>query len=396
MSHAKLKQLVGDGQATIIFVYGTARSGSTITQLIFSNLVHLAIHEPFTALLQNQVTQSGVKKLQFDEEIYQAGCDLIASQIFEILKHKNHALILVKEVSSFFETGIWEQWLQIPAQFLFTIRDPHLQYFSRLFQIANLSIFQGASSSKTLILEKATLTESLELSNLKPFWKGTITDYNKKSWQRLHCHYDLVKNAINGTNKKIAIIDATLLKKEPKYAISQTIKKLGFKLNEVEDWEKNLRKQSQEKLLDLRDPNRSTVRKARNSKKIDPLVPGEDISPYDFPLSSREHIGQIISFYLDIFYAPEQVAMPSLTQLDTPVAKSQTWKLEEINPFVAYAIASFHLHHKTGSATKVFSLMQRILNGTRKTSYESEYNINSVRFRESFERVDRYWSDRNN
>ena len=392
MSHSTLKKLVYEQKATIIFVYGTARSGSTITQVIFANLADIAIHEPFTGLLQNQVTHSGVNKFEFDQEIYQAGCDLIANKIFQIIKYKNHATVLIKEVSSFFETGIWEKWSQIPEKFLFTIRDPHLQYFSRLSQITNLSNPHGLSSSSFDVIEKSTITESLELSTLKPFFSGTVIDNNKESWQKLNSHQNQVRTAIIGTDKTMAILDATLLKKDPKYTIEQTIKQLGFQIKEPDDFEKNLQIKSQEKVFDVRDPNRYTVRKARNSKEIDPLVPGENISPYDFPPSSREHIWQIISFYLDLLYAPEQVAMPSLTQLDTPVSQSDTWKLDDINPFVAYAITSFHLHQKTASPEKFFPLIKRILNGRIKTATGSEKNINSIDFRDSFDRVDSYWS----
>ncbi len=186
-----------------------------------------------------------------------------------------------------------------------------------------------------------------------------------------------------------------LLGKWYNYAIDKIIEKLGLEVADIEPCIYNL-KQSQSKIFDLRDPNRKAVRKARNSKAVDPLVEGEDISPYAFPLQSREHIWGIIPIYLDMLYAPEQVAMPSLEQLNDFVAQSETLKLEDAHPFEAYAIANFHLHQKTAQSEKILPLLERILKGNTKTSssWEKE-SLNSERFKGSFEIVDRYWNQWN-
>ena len=394
MSHLKLTQWVCDGTVNVIFVYGTARSGSTITEIIFSSLADLAIHEPFTGLLQNQATHSGVAKLQIDEEIYAAGCALIEKQIRQILEHKKHATVIIKEVSSFFEDGIWDQWCQIPEKFLFTIRDPHLQYFSRLSQISDMIDPHSAPHSFARVLSDAAVTESVDLSTIRPFWTGTIVSQNQQAWLSLHRHHKQLRAMIQGTQKRMAIIDATLMRKNHKYAIRQTTAQLGLPQNDEDDLGENLQLQVQNKLFDIRDPNRLSVRQARRSKQISPLLPEDAVCIADLPPDSSHHIQQIIPLYLDMLYAPEQIATPSLAQLDDVVTQGTKWKLENLHPFVAYAIACYHLYQEAGLERSASLFSQRILDGHIATPTGADATVNSICFQESFVCVDRYWHDR--
>ncbi len=399
MNEQKLKQLVASGKASIIYVHGTARSGSTIAQVIFSRFADRAIHEPFVGVvLQTQGGDKRSNKLTLNADIYEEACGVIVNQILEILNEKDQATILVKEVSYFLEPPIWERWIQIPEKFLFTIREPHLQYFSEL-SLTTDRYFHGDGAlvrNREFVLENALTIESLNLQNIWPYWDGTILSDHKKEWEALISQWKTVRSFLDGTKKKIAIMDLNIMRMNPYYAIEKIIEKLGIEVDDIEPCIYNLNIQSQSKIFDLRDPNKVTVRKARNSKTIDPLVEGEDISPYAFPLQSREQIWRVIPIYLDLLYAPEQVAMPSLEQLNDFVAQSETLKLEDTHPFEAYAIANFHLHQKTAQPEKIVPLLERILKGNTKTSsgWEKE-NINSERFKGSFEIVEQYWNQRN-
>jgi len=395
MNEITLKQLVASGKASIIYVHGTTRSGSTIAQVIFSRFADRAIHQPFMALLENRGGHIRPNKLPLNADIYEEVCGLIVNHIVEILKEKEHATILVKEVSSFFELPIWERWIQIPEKFLFIIREPHLQYLSWLSIITDI-YFQGDGSlakNQKFVLENALTTESLNIHNLSPQWEGTTISYNEKEWKALFCQWKTARFFLEETSQKIAIIDLNILRMNPYYAIEKLIEKLGIKIDDIEPCIHNLNVQSRSKILDLRDPNRESVRKARNSKAIDPLIRGENISPYAFPPQSRKHIWGLIPIYLDMLYAPEQVAMPSLEQLNDFVAQSKILKLEDTHPFEAYAIAKFHLHQKTAQPEKIVRSLERILKGNTKTSSGwKKQNINSERFKGSFEIVEQYWN----
>ncbi len=398
MNEITLKQLVASGKASIIYVHGTCRSGSTIAQVIFSSFADRAIHQPFAALLQTQGGDKRPNKLPLNADIYEEACGVIVNQILEILKEKDQATILVKEVSYFFEPPIWERWIQIPEKFLFTIREPHLQYFSGLSLMTDM-YFHGDGAlvkNREFVLENALNLESLNLQNLSPDWEGTIISDNENEWEALISQWKTVRSFLEGTSKKIAIMDLNIMRMNPYYATEKIIEKLGIEVDNIESSIYNLNVQSQSKIFDLRNPNRQAVRKARNSKAIDPLVEGEDISPYAFPPQSREHIWRVIPIYLDLLYAPEQVAMPSLEQLNDFVAQSETLKLSDTHPFEAYAIANFHLYQKTAQPEKIVPLIERILKGNTKTSssWEKE-NINSERFKGSFEIVEQYWNQRN-
>ncbi|MEJ6485762.1 hypothetical protein N0Y54_31505 [Nostoc punctiforme UO1] len=398
MNEQTLKQLVKSGKASIIYVHGTSRSGSTIAQVIFSSFVDRAIHQPFVAVLETHSGDLRSNKLPSNADIYEEACGVIVNQILEVLKKKDQAIILIKEVSYFFELPTWERWIQIPEKFLFTIREPHLQYFSEL-SLNTDRYFHGNGAlvrNRKFVLENALTIESLNLQNLSSAWDGTIISDNENQWKALISQWKTVRSFLEGTSKKIAVIDLNIMRMNPYYVIEKIIKKLGIEVADLAPCIYNLNIQSKSKIFDLRNPNREAVRKARNSKAIDPLVEAEDISPYAFPPQSREHIWRLIPIYLDLLYAPEQVAMPSLEQLNAFVAQSETLKLEDTHPFEAYAIVNFHLHQKTTQPEKIVPLLERILDNNTKTSsgWEKE-NINSERFKGSFEMVEHYWNQRN-
>lgn len=327
MSESRLKELVGKGKATILYIHATARSGSTIAEVIFSFLADRAIHQPFAGLRHQLGGSLRSNKLPFDADVYEAGCNLIVEEILEILQNKSHVTILVKEVSRFFHPKIWEQWIQIPEKFLFVVREPHLQYLSWLSYVADLE-FKGNGlwmSNPYLTLEKAPAIEAIELQCLRPAWSGTTISYNFQEWQDLIHNWEVLQSAIAGSWQKVAVLDLIELRQKPQYAIGKTIEQLSFEVDKVEELGRDLL-QSKEKIFDLRDSNRIQVRKARNSNKINPLVLGEAIGPYAFPPKSREHIWRLIPLYLQLLYASENVAMPSFQQLDSPVAESETWK----------------------------------------------------------------------
>ncbi|NEP90474.1 MAG: hypothetical protein F6K18_28660 [Okeania sp. SIO2C2] len=394
MSEARLEQLVSEGKATILYIHGTARSGSTITEVIFAQLADGVIHQPFVGLHDKLGGLLRQNKLLFDADIYEAGCGLIADKIEEMLQQKSHVTILVKEVSCFFNQQIWCQWIQIPKKFLFIIREPHLQYLSWLSYMADL-MFKGNGllmGNPALVMEKAQVTEVVKLQSLKPAWSGTTISYNFQQWQRLIHDWNVLRSTMTGSSKKLAVLDLIELRKNPEYAIAKTIEQLGFEVDNVKEFGRDLLAQSQEKIFDPRDSNRIQVRKARNSNEIQPLVLGEAIEPHAFPLQSREHIWKLIPIYLDLLYAPENMAMPSWQQLEQTVAGSESLKLGDIHPFVAYAIAIFHKQKKL--TPEINSLLDSIVNGKTKTALGEE-KLNSELFGDSFAVVDAYWQQAN-
>lgn len=394
MSEARLKQLVSEGKATIFYIHGTARSGSTIAEVIFAKLAERAIHQPFAGLRHKLGGPGRQNKLPLDADVYEAGCGLIAEEIEEILQQKSHVTMLVKEVSRFFHPQIWSQWIQIPEKFLFVIREPHLQYLSWLSYVADL-VFKGNGllmGNPALGLEKAQVTEVVEVQSLKSAWSGTTISYNFQEWQTLIHDLDVLRSAMTGSSKKLAVLDLISLRQNPESAIGKTIEQLGFEVDNVKEFGRNLQVQSRDKIFDPRDSNRIQVRKARNSNEIEPLVLGEAISPQAFPPQSREHIWRLIPLYLDLLYAPENAAMSSWQQLDAPVKGSKSLKLADIHPFVAYAIALFHKHKNP--APEINSLLESIVNGKTKTVLGEEKQ-NSELFGDSFAVVDAYWQQAN-
>lgn len=359
MSESSLKQLVRDRKATIFYIHGTARSGSTIAEVVFSRLCDRAIHQPWRGILQHRGGRNRPNKLKFDEDIYEAGCELISKHIREILSTQSHATVLVKELAGFFKPSIWKSWVEIPEKFILTIRDPCSQYLSWLAAMTD-KIFHGQGKIQEnykMVLEKAEIVED---SILPPEWEGTTITCNQNAWNALLNDALYLYEYLPETASKLTIIEASLLRKDPDYVVAKAIEQL--RLNISPDWfsPDNLERHSQGQIVDLRDVNRPMVRKARNSKRIEPLSQENKFDCSLLPAKSRQHLQQIIPIYLDLLYAPENVSMPSLEQLQKPVAGNGSLKLQQANPFLAYAIALFYQQQLMSNAKHHFSSVSNL------------------------------------
>lgn len=366
-SISTLKQLVENEKATIIYVHGTARSGSTIAEIIFSQLCDRAVHQPWRGILQHRGGRFRPDKLEFDADIYQAGCELIVQHILEILNKQPHATILVKELAGFFKPPIWQSWIEIPSKFIFTIRDPHLQYVSWLSAMTD-KIFQGQGKlqeNREFVLEKTPIVEN---TFLPAEWEGTTISCNHNAWQALLNDYLCLRKHITKTGKQLAIIEGILLRKEPDEVIARTLKQVDFKTQANSRLSKNLYQHSQQRVVDIRDANRPMVKKARSSNSVTPLAKEENFDFNLLPLKSQQHLQQIIPIYLNLLYAAENISMPSLKQLEQPVRGGDGLKLQEVNPFLAYAIAKFH-----------------------QSELVPKFQANSHSFKPAWRIVDRYW-----
>ena len=379
-----LKQLVSSNKVSIIYIHGTARSGSTIAEIIISHLANLAIHQPFRGTLQKCGGRFRTYKLDFDADIYDSACGLIVEQISQHLQAEKKIIVVIKELAGFFKPYIWQRWLKIPQQFLFTIREPHLQYMSWLSAMTD-KVFTGEGKlqeKRGFVLEKAETTET---SILSAEWEGTTISCNQAAWNASGEDFRQVKQAIAGTSKKLLILDSLLLRYKPEYAVKQLLKKLGCSQEQLSRFDFNCLGKSRQKIQDIRDKSRPMVRKANNSKRIHPLTSGEAINLDVFPSKSQKHIRQIIPLYLDLLYASEQIYLPTLAELAT-----QTTSLIAANPFIAYAIASLHFQRqKIVDPSRVVDWLK---SQAKERSHQSAINIDS--FSTSFAAVDSYWRNK--
>jgi hypothetical protein len=77
----ELRKLVTSNRVSIIYIHGTARSGSTIAEIVLSQLADLTIHQTFRGVLQKAGGRFRATKLDFDADIYNSACGLIVKQI---------------------------------------------------------------------------------------------------------------------------------------------------------------------------------------------------------------------------------------------------------------------------------------------------------------------------
>jgi hypothetical protein len=349
----ELKQLVQSNRVSIVYIHGTARSGSTIAEIILTQLADLAIHQPFRGVLHKSGGHFQIAKIDFNADIYNSACGLIVKQLKEHLQCKPKITVIIKELAGFFNPYIWQRWLEIPDKFLFTIREPHIQYMSWLTAMTD-KVFQGQGeflTNRDFVISKAKITETFLLS---AEWEGTTISCNQAAWNALAEDFNQVKKSVLNTHKKIAILDSIILRYNPELAIKSVINKLGLSSDKSPQFNLNRLTESKQKVSDIRDKTRPMVRKANSSKTINPLALGEAIDLNKFPFKSQEHIRQIIPLYLDLLSAPEQAYLPSLSELEI----NQNPGLIATHPFMAYAIAmlSFQRQNKPIDSDEAYKL----------------------------------------
>lgn len=381
-----LRHLVKSGRASIIYIHGTARSGSTIAEIVVSQLANFAIHQPFRGTLQKCGGRFRSEKLDFDADIYDLACGLIVEQINNHLQVHSKVTVVIKELAGFFKPYIWQRWLEIPQQFLFTIREPHLQYISWLSAITD-KVFAGAGklqSKRNFVIEKAAITET---SILPAEWEGTTISCNLAAWNALIADFKQVKEAMIGTSKKLVILDSVLLRYDPQSAVQQIFDKLGFSPEKLSQLELNSLAKFRHKIQDIRDKSRPMVQKANNSQTINPLTLDEAVNLDILPKRSQNHIRKIIPLYLDLLYAPEQICLPTLAELAT----NQGLQLIKTHPFMAYAIAmnSFKDRHKSEDFDQVSSWLKCV---TKDDASQTRLNLDD--FNSSLAVVNSYWRNK--
>jgi hypothetical protein len=338
LQELQLKQLASSEQVSIVYIHGTARSGSTIAEIILAQLADLAIHQPFRGTLQKYGGRFRTTKLDFDADIYDSACGLIVKQINQCLQTKNKITVVIKELAGFFQPKIWQRWVEIPDKFLFTIREPHLQYMSWLSAMTD-QLFQGSGElqeDRNFVISQAKVTES---SWLSAEWSGTTISCNQVAWKALSEDFKQVKKVVDDRNQKIAILDSVLLRYNPEVVLKNAITLLGFTSEKLSQLNLTGLAKTEAKVWDIRDKSRPMVRKANSSNTINPLSKEEAVHLDVFPLKSQQHIQDLIPLYLDLLYASEQVYLPSLEELKTTTETG----LMVTHPVLAYAIALFHL-----------------------------------------------------
>ena len=367
----KLKQLVASQKVSIVYIHGTARSGSTIAEIVLAQLADLAIHQPFRGTLQKSGGRFRENKLEDCADIYDSACGLISQQIEKCLETKEKITVVIKELAGFFKPNIWQRWLEIPDKFLFTVREPHLQYMSWLSAMTD-KIFQGKGTLQGDRSFAIARMESVENAPLSAEWEGTTLSCNQNAWNASIEDFNKAKNHTHNTKNKVAVLDSVLLRYNPEIAIKNAIAKLGFTSEKLSLLNLTGLAKTESKVWDIRDKNRPMVRKANSSNSINPVTAGEGISLDIFSPRSRQHIENLIPLYLEILYAEEQAYLPSLEELN----RSAEIGLIVAHPFIAYAIAWFHLQDKN------------LVNNWLKSMGQDEL-IDS--FQNSFAVVDNYW-----
>lgn len=379
----KLRHLVTSGRASIIYIHGTARSGSTIAEIIVSQLTNLAIHQPFRGTLQKYGGRFRQHKLDDDADIYDFACGLIVAEIKQHLSQQESVTLVIKELAGFFKPYIWQRWLEIPQQFIFTIREPHLQYMSWLSAMTD-KIFAGSGKlqeQRDFVLEKAAITETSILSSE---WEGTTLSCNLAAWKALVADFNQVKQAIKGTTKKLVILDSVLLRLNPQSVMKQIFAQLDFSPEELAQLELNSLTKSKHKIRDIRDKSRPMVRKANNSQTVDPLTNGEAVNLDLFPSKSQNHIKQIMPLYLDLLFAPE-ICLPTLEELAT----DPDLTLIKTHPVMAYAIAMHNFYHQEKSVD-IEQVRSWLESTVKNHGDQPEWDLE--KYSSSFAVVHLYWS----
>ncbi len=360
----KLRQLVSQGHLQITHILAPPRTMSTILEVALSQAVHSQIHEPFRKITKRKNTQRGFETILLRvEELRQM--------------HAGPIQIVIKDISEFTPEE-WATWMPMVQNFVFVVREPHLQTrsliklsviqalssktLSELVRILRLGILHERSLGRLFLARQQALeflrlkftgavkTEEERIQDALPHIESGILSLNRGTY-RLLLHYlqAVEEHLLDSPHKKLVIVDGLGLKMEPAITLGRIADRFGWGNLAVLGWSKSVGGLFYDRDADGGDNKQRAIknswnRRAVSSTRIDKIDVLQDApAPLAwFPTSIQELIcSDLLPIYMQFLMHPSVVSLPSQDQLTSPL-QGLTGKvtLGDINPVAAYAAAA--------------------------------------------------------
>jgi|GEM_PF-3125461 len=360
----KLQQLVSQGNLEITHILSPPRTMSTILEVALTEAVHGQIHEPFRKITKRNNIQRGFETiLARVEELHQI--------------HAGPIQIVVKDIAEFTPEQ-WRVWMPLVQNYVFIVREPHLQTRSLIklsaiqalspknpFQIARTQL-RGILSERSLGRFFLTTLQALEfvrskltadvqtgeekIRNTLPYIENAILSFNRDTYRSLSHYLESVEeHLLESPHKNLIIVHGLGLKMIPAETLGRIADVLGWKDLPALGWSKSVgRKFYDQNPIGGIDKqgviNSPWHRRAATSDHIDRIDPIRDAPPplAWFPALIGELIcTECLPVYTKFLLHPAVVSLPSQDQLMAPLEGLVGGeRLEDINPVVAYATAA--------------------------------------------------------
>lgn len=360
----KLRQLVSQGHLQITHILAPPRTMSTILEVALSQAVHSQIHEPFRKITKRKNIQRGFETILLRvEELRQM--------------HAGPIQIVIKDISEF-TPAEWAAWMPLVQNFVFVVREPHLQTRS----LIKLSAIQALSPKNPSEIVKIQLKGILQersfgrfflarqqandffrskftgvvkpreecIQDAFPHLESAVLNFNRDTYRMLLHYLEAVEeHLLDSPHKKLVIVDGLGLKMEPVITLGRIADRFGWDDVAVLGWSKSVGglfydRDAAGAVNVRRAINNPWNRRAVSSDRIDKIQAVEDApAPLAwFPTSIGKLIcTDLLPIYMRFLMHPSVVSLPSRDQLTSPLqglAGKET--LGDINPVAAYAAAA--------------------------------------------------------
>lgn len=230
-SFLQLRDYSQRGKLRINQIDSLPRTGSTLLfralaedkNIPVSGNVTGAIFEPFL----------NRKKHLSPEEKLEHGASIILQRAKLLGIDQQPVTLVMKEIASYLPIQIMQHWQEIVNNFIFLMEDPHKQMYSFLHMLANGRSFGLKDAMGNPLLDSTNGVVMHSEENMRALWPEVTemlakNQFQQTAWGHLTKVVDLVTSHCNDSNeKKMVIVDGSILKLTPELTLSQLTKQLN-------------------------------------------------------------------------------------------------------------------------------------------------------------------------
>ncbi len=293
--------------SSMTFIYGRARSATTILEISLGQAADLTYSQPFTSTLQEL---TGGTNAIIDEEVYKQALMDLSRSLDQVKEEtgKNSVSVVVKEVNGRLSPAFLERWLKIPNYTVLAIRDPLIQTMSLMRQKA-IGIFhldapppRGEFSQDMMtVIEDSIVNDGLETPYLQ---------FQEEKWQTFQDDLRIMERL----GVQHGVLDTTLMRLNPSQSLANLYNAMGIGEVDIDSCVSGF-SSNQIRFFDKMDRNRDTVRKAYQSDSILPVNDTEAVQMSTFSRRAQDSLRRILPVYTDFMLSSSNVYLPSPTEM---------------------------------------------------------------------------------
>lgn len=331
--YEKLTRSVQNGDIEITFVYGTARSGTTICEKGIGQLGFTMVNEPFIVAMKKDGLHG--RKKNFTQGHFESACGSILKECSKTSDGKKINKVVVKDISGVLPSKHFTEWMGLISRTIITYRDPFTQFLS--FAKARYTRIYGRKVSllSSFLSKDLPILEELQ----HPDRDGTILDKNRTRWIALARDLSEIRNMSPNLANPL-LVETTLMRFNPRRTWQGIVRHL--RLEERPSLEL-LAKPWTTNPTPLEGKHHQYQLRALESPGILPLDPKERLDTRLIPQKSSAHINGLMATYLRFLKSDNNAYIPTESEVNFDTAFGHNSAgLKDLQPHLVHILGQYY------------------------------------------------------